>query len=229
VSRRFGAIPTNEVCYGHASVYIHPSANMIWDPVGVYPSWGTGNIFTGKVNGNPTSTSIPYDTDVNELALSPNMVLHNTTKGKKVRIVTANTTTNVITVEANSPDDSDLWDDNDVLTTASQTNTGRTNGFSDFDVTALITYANSQAIFIQATLVDTGASSSATMICHPYETYVQAKETFNLKLPKPATLGYIAGTGIIPLTWEGSRCYITMGIFWPTTLVDGLMSFLGEF
>jgi len=229
MSRRFGAIPTDEVCYGHASILINPSATKIWTPDPGGDGWGLGGVFVGKINGNPTSTDVPYDTDTGEDSMSVNMVLHNTTKGKKVRITAITPGTNHITVEANSPDDADVWDDNDNLTTASQTNTGRAGLFFDLDVTAFITYTNAQAMFFQATLADSGVSSPATIIWHPYCAYAQAKETANLKLSKPAASTYMAGNGIVSLTWEGAFCYITMGIFWVVTLQNGLMTYIGEF
>jgi hypothetical protein len=227
MSRRFGAIPTDEVCYGHASIYIHPSASMVWDPVGDAAS-PTGNIFTALINGVPAATTVPYDTDVNEKGMSANMVLHNTTKGKKVRIVSADLATNIITVEANSPDDASAWANNDSLTTASQTNTGRTGGFSDFDVTAFLTYTNSVAMFFQATLVQQSGTVGATMIGHPYQAYAQAQETFNLKAQ--VLLIYAASSlGLVPIVWENGRAYFTLGIFWPGTgYMNGIMSFIGE-
>jgi hypothetical protein len=38
----------------------------------------------------------------------------------------------------------------------------------------------------------------------------------------------MAGWGLVPVTWENGRAYITMGVFWVTTLINGIMSFLGE-
>jgi hypothetical protein len=39
----------------------------------------------------------------------------------------------------------------------------------------------------------------------------------------------MVGWGLVPGKWEGGLAYITMGVFWVTTLIDGIMSFLGEF
>jgi len=46
---------------------------------------------------------------------------------------------------------------------------------------------------------------------------------------KPRASAYMAGWGLVPVKWEGDRAYITMGVFWVTTLINGIMSFLGEF
>lgn len=39
----------------------------------------------------------------------------------------------------------------------------------------------------------------------------------------------MAGWGLVPVKWERSRAYITMGVFWVPSLINGIMSFLGEF
>jgi hypothetical protein len=37
----------------------------------------------------------------------------------------------------------------------------------------------------------------------------------------------MASWGLVPVTWEGSHAYITMGVFWVTTLINAIMTFLG--
>lgn len=47
--------------------------------------------------------------------------------------------------------------------------------------------------------------------------------------PRAPASAYMAGWGLVPVTWEAGRAYTTMGVFWVTTLINGIMSFLGEF
>ena len=43
-------------------------------------------------------------------------------------------------------------------------------------------------------------------------------------LEAPAST-YMAGWGLVPVTWENGRAYVTMGVFWVTTLTKvGLRS-----
>jgi len=39
----------------------------------------------------------------------------------------------------------------------------------------------------------------------------------------------MAGWGLVPIRWENGRAYITMGVFWVATLINGIMTFLAEF
>ena len=39
----------------------------------------------------------------------------------------------------------------------------------------------------------------------------------------------MTGWELVQVKWENGRAYITMGVFWVTTLINGIMSFLGEF
>lgn len=41
--------------------------------------------------------------------------------------------------------------------------------------------------------------------------------------------GYMAGWGLVPVTSEGNRAYITMGVFCATTVRSGIITLLGEF
>ena len=228
MSRRFGAVPTDETVHGLVGLYINPNATKIWEPDKSGDGWAIPGPFTGQVNGNPSSTSVPYDTDVAEQSICPFMVLHNTTKGKKVKITDVDTGAGTIAVEANSPDDADTWDDGDVLTTASQTNTGRTAGFADFEITDFLSGALVHGMFFQATLAGNNANDPATMIVHPYAAYSQAKETFNLKSVQSAAFAYSAGFGLVAVTWENGRAYFTMGIFFEDDQVNGLLTFIAE-
>jgi hypothetical protein len=186
---------------------ISPSTTMIVDGFAA-SDFSVSTPFTAKVNGNPTSTSVPYDTDTGEGSVGPNMVLRNTTKGKKVKIVSINRTTNTITVAANSPDDADVWDDNDNLTTASATNTGRTGTYVDLDVTAWVTREGVAAIYQLSAKYISGTTESF-VILHPWEAYDEAKEFATIQIQ--AFWQYQTGFGV--LRWEGKRAYITVWLY----------------
>jgi len=202
---------------------IKPSTTMIVDGFAA-SDFSVSTPFTAKVNGNPTSTSVPYDTDTGEGSVGPNMVLRNTTKGKKVKIVSINRTTNTITVAANSPDDADVWDDNDNLTTASATNTGRTGTFVDIDVTAWVTRDGVAAIYQLSAKYITG-SAGAFVILHPWEAYDEAKEFATIELQ--AFWQYQTGIGV--LRWETTRAYITMYLYVPgSTAIRPNVRYVGQ-
>jgi len=228
MTREFGDVPTDESVPSVFGIDMHPNSARLWTVDESGDSWGHDGPFTGQVNGNPTSTSVPYDTDVDEDSICTNMVLHNTTKGKKVKITGVNVGANTIAVEANSPDDADTWDDNDVITTASQINTGRTNGFVDIEVTDFLNSATAEGIFFQDTLGSNNANDTLTLIVHPYAAYSQAKETHNLKAAGLPAFSFGAGNGMVNIVWENGRAYFTLGVFWEADQLSGLLTFLAE-
>ncbi|KKL18702.1 hypothetical protein LCGC14_2472900, partial [marine sediment metagenome] len=161
--------------------------------------------FTGSVNGNPTSTSIVYNVTAGELSIMPGQVIHNTTKGERVLIEAVNYGTNTLTVEANSPDDSDTWDNTDVLTTASQTNLGRAGCFVDIDVTPHITGAVT-GVVLALNWVRRNADDHF-VICHPYEAYDVDKEIVVARLQTDNTY---YETWIQPCAVANGRYYFTL-------------------
>lgn len=173
MSTKFGAITTDKDVEDTGGVFEAAfSADAIWGESGV---WYENTPFVGTVNGNPTSTSVVYNHTSGELSISPGQVLHNTTKGERVRIEAVNTGTNTITVEANSPDDSDTWDNTDALTTASQTNAGRGGIFVDIDVTPFLGGRVATALNCQLSGGRRNADAHY-VITHPYVAYSLTKE-----------------------------------------------------
>ena len=154
---------------------------MRWAGVG-------GSCFVGKINGNPTSTSIIYDTDTYEGMFSGleaydgsnywgRIVLHNTTKTESVLIESVNVGAKTITVTANSPDDSNLWDDNDDITAESQTNGGSGDTeYFDIDLSDFVG-AGVDGIFLFLTMGDRENNYDGTrnVYVHPYVAYDQGK------------------------------------------------------
>ena len=157
-----------------------------------YPNQATsmieGSVFSAVINGNPTSTSIPYDGDLKEGMLAGmsaysetnfwgQIVLHNTTKGESVKIESVNTATNIITVTASSPDDSDSWDDEDVITCQSQTNTQA--GYFDIDMDAHVT-STMTAINLFFLVGDSEGNYDGAryIMLHPYEAFDLGKRFF---------------------------------------------------
>lgn len=159
--------------------------------------------FAAKVNGNPTSTSVPYDGDSQETSILPGMVLHNTTKNEKVKITDINTATNTITVEADSPDDANTWDDNDNITTASQTNTGRSGVYVDVDVTDFVPDGFDIAVFEFLARCNNAAHY---FFIHPYEAYSSWKE---VSIETQVVGGFFYRTAFMKIVTENARQYIT--------------------
>lgn len=179
--------------------------------VGAFP-------FTGQINGSPTSTSVPYDTDSNEQGLMVNQALHNTTRNEKVRITGVNTSTNTISVAANTPDDAASWSDNDAITTASQTNTGRGGTFVDVDVTDFVDGDLPASIFACQMGHSQVGSPDKFLMFHSYETYSGAKEQ--------ALQGLVDGKWqyrlvVLPNLGDNNRFYITVSnLNWPSTATN---------
>jgi len=46
---------------------------------------------------------------------------------------------------------------------------------------------------------------------------------------RPPASAYMASWGLVPVKWENGRAYVTMGVFWVTSFINGIMTFLGEF
>ena len=165
--------------------------------------------FSGVINGAPTSTSVVYDGEANELALKfhRGIVLHNTTKGERVYIEDIDVTTNTITVEANSPDDAGTWDNNDVITCQSQTNAEA--GWLDVDVTPVISTALGVPLAIIMSIV-VGFRNADNFSCavHPYEAFNANKQLYLTWAGASPTLLRVNIT--VPLTAADSRYYFTL-------------------
>lgn len=156
---------------------------------------GEPSPFTAKINGNPTSTSVPYDTDTNDLSLSGlssgatywgRIMLYNSTRETYRKIVAAYTSANEIITE----DTSDAWADNDDITTQSQVNT--TAGYFDVDLSAEIpAAAKFLGLFVlYQELAGAADDASRTLLYHPYETYNVGKRFYvfsSLKLEASTT------------------------------------------
>ena len=171
--------------------------------------WFSSTPFIGTVNGNPTSTSVVYNHTSGETSLFRGQVLHNTTKGEKVYIADVNIATNTFTVVANSPDDANTWDNTDALTTASQTNTGRTGTFVDIDVTPHII---SNSVPSACILTGYGTRRNADnwwLITHPYEAYNLDKEHTAFKMIVDDTLLVQI---IVPLAVDSGRYVFTLNV-----------------
>lgn len=130
--------------------------------------------FTAKINGNPTATSVPYDTDTGENSIGEadqagygKLVLHNLTRGNSRLIESSNRATNIITTQSST----DNWADGDDITTQSQTNTQA--GYVDLDLSGFLA-ATANAIFLCIFFKDTGAVGEVIRL-HPYEAYNIAK------------------------------------------------------
>ncbi len=181
------------------------SALSVWGTSGV---WQSSTPFIGSVNGNPTSTSIVYNVTSGETSIMRGMVLHNTTKGEKVYIEAVNYGTNTLTVEANSPDDADTWDNLDNITTASQTNLGRAGTFVDIDVSPFLGGANAVAFFLTGYAVRRNADTWF-VVTHPYEAYDLNKELSVVKVWADDTMMFQL---IVPLTKADGRHYFTLNL-----------------
>ena len=163
--------------------------------------------FTGSCNGVPAAkTTVAYNHTAGEDSIFLGQVLHNTTKGEQVRIVSIDTGTNTITCDADSPDDATTWADLDVLTTASQTNAGRAGTFVDIDVTPRVdvTAGDPSAIIMNIDVTNQNADVWF-MIMHPFEAYDVNKEA----AMKGHTDEHFAQY-TIPLGKSASRYYFTV-------------------
>lgn len=199
----FGKITTDKSVVDAGGVYeAQSAATPIFGESGI---WYGSTPFTGSVNGNPTSTSIVYNVTAGENSIMPGQVIHNTTKGERVLITAVNYGTNTLTVEANSPDDSDTWDNTDVLTTASQTNAGRAGIFVDIDVTPHVSGAVTGCV-LASNWVRRNADDHF-IVCHPYEAYDVDKELVVARLQDDTTH---YEHWIQPLGVADSRYYFTM-------------------
>lgn len=185
------------------------SSTSLWGTSGV---WLDQTPFIGTVNGNPTSTSVVYNHTSGELSISHGQVLHNTTKGERVFIEAVNTGTNTLTVEANSPDDSDTWDNTDALTTASQTNTGRGGIFVDIDVTPYI-IANSAVTGVSLLLTGVRRNADAHfVITHPYETFVGLRENVLQSLQDDLAqyTHWVQGVAVADSRYYFTMCFLNL-------------------
>lgn len=202
MARRFGAVGSQEI--SSWSMVIGSDANFILD--GATDGDYGNSPFNALINGVPTATSVPYDTATGHVSLAVNLVLHNTTKNERVRVSGIGTpgASGTLTVEANSPDDASTWANNDVITTASQINTGRAGVYMDIDVTAFVA-AGAHAIHLAMSGKYMSGGAEQFSLFHPYEAYAESKELLNIE--HQAT--WLYSMGWLPLVWADSRAYIT--------------------
>jgi hypothetical protein len=162
--------------------------------------------FVGKINGSPTATSVVYDTDTNENSLNLTFVsmadtkvlLHNLTRGNYRYLSGVNVATNTITTVSSEDD----WEDNDDITTDSQTVAHPYGGFIDLDVSEYIN-STTTGIAFQAQVKEL-ADGFYYMQFHPYETWSAAKE-ISLATPAIATGAYDYLMYIVPVI-DGKIC-----------------------
>ena len=139
--------------------------------------------FVATINGAPSGANVTYNAPSSgaENCLVPTstsqiakMVLHNTTRGTNALISSVNTGTNVITLTATAPA---AWASGDTITIRSQTNTAipvAGQYYVDFE---LVSGVNDLARFINLyTFYYDSTSNAQTMILHPFQANVQAKE-----------------------------------------------------
>jgi len=154
--------------------------------------------FTGTVKSGITSTSVPYTPISGEGSLigiysGPDywgrIMLYNSTRGSYRKIVSVDTTNDIITTEAST----DNWTNGDSITTQSQTNT--TAGFIDLDLSANVP-ATTFAIWLSVLFGDYSGSpdSLRSLISHPFKAY-----DLGLRCYAHATLGNEVTTVVIPL------------------------------
>jgi len=188
---------------------------------------GSGSVFSGAIDdvaGNHggqglDATHVPYDGDSNENMFEGmyafdgsdywgQIILHNTTKSESCKIVSVDRTNDVITVTADSPDDVSAWDDDDVITCQSQTNTS--SGYFDVDLSSQIA-ATDVATFMFMTVDDAENNYDASryIMIHPYITYDAGKRVW---LCATNALEKTSGHLLIPITSQkitmlfGSGC-----------------------
>ena len=142
----------------------------------------TRAVFTAKINGTPTSTSVVYDNDSQEDMFAGleaydgtdywgQIILHNLTRGNSRKIVSVNRTTNTITTAASSDD----WANNDDITVQSQVNTD--SGAFDIDLSDKVAATDATIFFYVALVDNSGVDNSLRMVLiHPYESYNNAKQ-----------------------------------------------------
>lgn len=115
-----------------------------------------------------------------DLAFNAKLVLHNTTRGNSALIssVTVGTNTIVLTAGTASPPG---WTVGDTITTRSQTNTQAWSGaafFFDYDLSGWAAKpALAVAIEMDTSISDTSATVAALSGFHPYEAWVESKNT----------------------------------------------------
>lgn len=168
-------------------------------------------------NGDGTYTvTVTGFTAAEMSAIIPNIVLRNTTRNTKARITAVHrTATTTITVANNQPGDVSAWANTDALTTASATNTGRAGVFVDFDVTTNLS-ASSIALNALLQCQSITAVAGRFVIFHPYSAYAASAEVLVLNAPTVTGL-WLYIQGLIPVTWESSRAYVTMAVLGSTT------------
>lgn len=161
---------------------------------------GATSPFSGKINSNPTSTSVVYDGESNENCLKGvqsgatrwgRFVLHNTTRGTSRLVVSWDVDMNTITTEPSTDD----WADDDDITLQSQTCTQA--GYMDVDLSDELGTAEIVA-YIQFEALDKSAAaqSGRRVMVHPFETYDAGK-----RLMCPAALAneFTVVAGLVPI------------------------------
>jgi len=156
----------------------------------------SGSCFKGVIDDNAgahggqglDATHVPYDGESEEDMFNGlsaydgsdfwgQIILHNTTKSESCKIVSVDRTNDVITVTADSPDDVSKWDDDDVITTESQTNEGSgAVEYFDIDISDNVGTGVAGVVLMVVFQNNTASANANNMLAlHPYETYGQGK------------------------------------------------------
>jgi len=155
-------------------VILKSSANKIISSINMTIG---GSAFVAKINGNPTATSVVYDTETNEQSIAflsysakiGKLVLHNLTRGNSRLCTNVVIATNTITTESSSDD----WADGDDITAESQTAVWATKNLYDLDLSDYLP-ENATGIIMDVGFRDS-ADAEGTACFHPYETYANQK------------------------------------------------------
>jgi len=160
-------------------------ATYLWRGQSTPSPYTCDSSFEALIAGNPSATSVVYDTDSRERSLPDTInqaqwgkvILHNITRGNSRKITGVNLDTDTITTESSTDD----WADNDIITIGSQTcsliATYTYSRFFDVDISPNVP-ATVKAIL--AEILNTEISGASTGLqnsfgCHPFEAYGVSK------------------------------------------------------
>lgn len=170
--------------------WIAPSLNML------FAVTDDTSTFEALINGNPTTTTVPYDTDFHELGLPVEdytdesfgrMLLNNVTRGNTRKIEYCDPDTNIIYTEAST----DNWVNNDIIKLMDPTI--NSVGFLAVDISEEIP-ADATGIYYVLSIND---PNLMTAYIHPISAYADSKATAILQ--QVATREMIFG-GIVQCT-----------------------------
>lgn len=159
--------------------------------------------FSAKINGDPSSTELFYDTETNENMFNGladydgddpwgQIILHNTTRGNSRKIVSVDIAANKIVTTASVDD----WTNNDDITTSSQTCTNVDRWF-DVDISAKVP-ATTAAIYPNIFVRDKedAYDLQRQLRVHPYESYDTGKV---IAVAAALALDFISINTILPV------------------------------